>query len=173
MRKTTLTLLLLLPLTACGGGKPDNGQEPPADASESHAFLDGFYRPEAPADAIEVLGLREDLEDGAEVVVTGRVKDFVEGISSLVLTDESLEWCGKTHDDQCVTPWDYCCVDAGEVSNASATVELHQPGGGLGTHGLKGWKDLDHLDKLVVAGTLHKDGAGNVSIHARSLSIAE
>jgi len=126
----------------------------------------------APPAAVSVLDARA-AADGAEVVVAGRVRDFVDARAVFTIADMSLKSCLDPEDpmgDGCKTPWDYCCVDRKALKDGTATIEVldgDQPAAGSA----KGWNGLDHLKEVVVRGKLRKDGDGNLSVIASGVYV--
>lgn len=162
----SLCLLACAPLASlsCGGdSKP---------AATSAGALDPFFLKSAPDGAVPLLALRKSARNGDEVVATGRVKDFVGGLAAFTMIDSSLRACsdaGDPMEDSCTTPWDYCCIPSEEVTAASATVEFRD-GEALLKEELQGFRGLDHLDTVVVRGTVERDTVGNLTIVAKNFA---
>ena len=168
--KTRTRLLLTLPLVlAAACGRSDSSAALPAsDVPE------GFYLASAPAGAKPVAEVVASAKDGDAVVVTGRVggakKVFVDGYAAFTIVDPKIQPCGAGNMDECQTPWDYCC-DAPDVIAANAlSVELVADGKPLAASA-RGFHGLDHLDTVVVTGTVDKDSAGNVRVLASGLHV--
>jgi hypothetical protein len=106
-------------------------------------------------------------------VVEARAKDFVAGRAALTVIDPSIRACdeGSPMDD-CPTPWDFCCDPPEEIAGGTATVELRENGRVL-AEDLQGFHGLDHLDTVVVRGTLEKDEVGNMTVVADALHVIE
>jgi len=164
--KQTLTIALAFALSALACSK-----EPAAPAPSGP--LASFVASVAPTDAKSVLSARKESAAGAEVTLVGRAKDFVTGRAAFTLIDSSLRACSDEGDpmaDSCETPWDYCCIDPQEVSEACATIEVRDALG-LIKSDIKGVSGLDHLDTVFVSGALEKDAAGNLTVVARSFYV--
>jgi len=118
------------------------------------------------ADPGKALSVREAKEKGPgeEVVVEGRISNIVKGFFTFNLVDADLYYCGKGQaTDECKTPWDYCCVDAGERAAATLSVDARGADGKVLAGALPG---LRVLDLVAVKGKLEKDEHGNVTIVA-------
>jgi hypothetical protein len=100
----------------------------------------------------------KEMGSGEEVVVEGRVSNIVKGVAAYNLVDDELYYCGRGGaEDECKTPWDYCCVDAGERAAATLSVEHRGPDG-------KRLPTIRLLDLVAVKGKIEKDEHGNVTI---------
>ena len=142
-------------LIACGEtSAPSVPKEPVADPLRLAAD---------PGEAQSVLDAVE-AEDGVEVVVVGRVKHLVQGHALFHLIDASLEYCGQVRpEDDCPTPWDYCCIPQPEQIDATVVVELVGPDGKVRDGAPAG---LRLLDLVVVKGRLQRDEHDNPVIAA-------
>ena len=118
-----------------------------------------------PGPGVSVKKVKE-MGSGEEVLVEGRVSNMVKGLHAYNLVDDSLYYCGKGGvEDQCKTPWDYCCVDAGERAAATISVEVRDANGKVLPMGRSGpVVDLRLLDLVTVKGKIEKDEHGNVTI---------
>lgn len=166
MTRLALLPLALLPLLACTEAKPV-----PAPGGSA---LEAYLAPTAAPGAVTVLEARGAAQPGQELVVRGRVKDFVAGRAVFTLIDPSLRACSDEGDpmqDTCETPWDYCCIPSNEVAAACATVEFRDAAGVL-KEPVQGFHGLDHLDTVLVKGVVEKDDSGNLTLVARSFSFS-
>ena len=165
MKLESIVMFLMLVLAAgCGG---EDATTPDGDTGAASALAHVW----TDADMGEALGagaVRADAAVDSEVVVTGRVRDFVEGFSVLKLIDLKLKSCRERSGDNCPTPWDYCCDTPEDRRDNTITVEVHESGRPLRST-LKGVNGLDYLDKLVVRGTVSRDDAGNVTVVAGAI----
>jgi hypothetical protein len=126
-----------------------------------------------PTQSENVIEAKQAAKDGQNIVLVGRVKDFVEGASVLTLADESLEDCTRHAMDSCPTPWDYCCVAPDVVSSGTATVKLVNSAGEPMLTGLKGVKGIDHLVQLAAEGKVVRDETGNLIVEASRLYVKQ
>lgn len=154
--------VFLFALAACGG-------ESPAPTS---ALPDKYLLAADVPDAGSVRDARAQRSTGDELVVVGKVKDFVEGLAAFTLADLTLRSCkdmeAEKGEDHCDTPWDYCCEDPAALKAGVATVELRGDGQPLAIP-VRGFHGLDHLTTVVVRGKVEKDSAGNLTIVASGL----
>ena len=165
MRQLLLAQLVLLALTACS----TEASPAPAKTAPTGPLV-AFATSSAPAGAASVLETRRAAKPGAEVTVVGRAKDFVGGRAVFSLIDSSLRACSDEGDpmaDTCETPWDYCCIDPREVTEASLTVEFRDATG-LIKSDVQGVGGLDHLDTVYASGVAETDDSGNLTVVARS-----
>jgi hypothetical protein len=125
-----------------------------------------------PNQTIGVLAAKQEKKTGDKVVLTGRVKDFVEGAAVLTVADLSLRDC-KTRGDQCATPWDYCCETKEAMTSGSATVKLSDSAGDPLMQGLKGVGGIDHLVDIAAEGRVERDEAGNLIVVAEKLYVKQ
>lgn len=163
MKLVSLIPLALL-VAACGGES--------TSPAKSSARLEVFVSAKPEPASTTVLEARSSAKQGAELVVRGRVKDFVGTAAAFVLIDESLRACsdeGDPMEDSCTTPWDYCCIPSDELAAASAMVEFRDEQGVI-REPIAGLRGLDHLDTVIVRGTAEVDSAGNLVIAARSFT---
>jgi hypothetical protein len=119
----------------------------------------------APTQVVGVSQARSSAPDGEEVVVEGRLKDFVTGKAAFTMVDGSIKSCLE-EGDGCSTPWDYCCTAPNELAAKSATVKLVGADGKILDGNLKGVNSIDNLSTVVVTGKVEKDATGNMTIAA-------
>lgn len=159
------SLALLVVLAAC------SSESAPAPSAGGGA-LEPFLAAKAEPGSVTVLAARASAKTGEELVLKGRVKDFVGGLAAFTLIDPSLRACSDEGDpmqDSCETPWDYCCIPGKEVAAACATVEFRD-GAGVLKQPIEGFHGLGHLDTVVVRGTAELDPTGNLTLVAKSFS---
>jgi hypothetical protein len=169
----TLSFVLSVSLVAlassCSGGDAKQASKGSTPAQEN--ALAPFVAASKPDGAKPVLAVRASAKAGDQVVVAGRVMDFVDGRAAFTLIDPSLPSCDEEGPMKtCETPWDFCCTDVKVISNASATVELRNSAGVI-KQGLQGFRGIDHLVPTVVVGKLETDPAGNLLVAANQIWI--
>ncbi len=166
MKTHALVHALVLLAAACG--RTAEAPLPASDVPES------FHLAAAPAGAKPVGEIVSDARSGDEVVVTGRVggaeKVFVDGYAAFTIVDPSVLPCGAGKMDECETPWDYCCDPPDVMAANSLSVELVADGRPLRAQA-RGFHGLDHLDTVVVRGTVEKDAQGNVRVLASGVHV--
>ena len=153
MKSMSMCLLIWVTLTACGGSASKTVV--PAAPSAAVAAL---MRNAEPAGAISVSAARQRGATDA-IVVTGRIANVVKGFAVFTLMDLAIPYCGETNkDDECPTPWDYCCETAEVRTANSLLVEARGADGKpLASPGL----GLQLVDRVAVSGKLTKDEHGN------------
>lgn len=124
----------------------------------------------APSNFVGVAHARTTANNGDEVVVEGRLKDFNTGKAAFTMVDGSIKSCLE-EGDGCKTPWDYCCASPAKLRDNTATVKLVDAQGKLLDGNLKGVNKLDNLTTVVVQGRAEKDEAGNLAIAAANVYI--
>lgn len=168
--KTPLSLACLVFLSACGGEEP---KEPKKTAD---AIPESCWSEAALPKATRVRDIRQDAKDGTEVVVTGKVKDFVPGRAVFTLIDLELKSCSDREGDTCQTPWDYCCEEADVIARNTITVEVRDDAGRplrTGAEGFRGFHGLDHLETVTLRGKAARDKQGNVTVVLAKLARAK
>jgi len=118
-----------------------------------------------PPQPVGVTMAKETSAQDEDVVVIGRLKDFVAGKAAFTMVDGSIPSC-KEDMDECETPWDYCCTSPKKVAANSALVQLIGENGKALDGNLQGVNSIDHLSTVVVTGKAIKDDAGNLTIKA-------
>ncbi len=167
IRTITISAIALFAL-ACSRSETN---ETAASAPPKSNLPDKFLLAVEPTDAKPVLGAKSSLKSGDHVALTGRVHDFVNGLSAFVITDPSLPSCDESGPmNHCATPWDFCCIDPDEVAKASAMVELRD-GDQLLHEGARGFHGLDYLARVTVSGTAQSDANGNLTVVADGVYI--
>lgn len=137
---------------ASGGGTnngPDTGSGIPASVAAAVA----------PEGALGVVAARAAAKPGETIVLRGKVGGKVKPISDtaaiLVLADETaIKSCDLNPDDECTTPWDYCCEEPSTIAASTATIQVKGEDGKLLPSSLRGFGDLKELSFLVVSGTV-------------------
>lgn len=153
-----MNVRLLLPLGlllgACGGDAPKGPPAPPAAAA-----LQAMVLGAPPGGAIDVKQALAAAPDAA-LTVRGRVAAITKGQALLHLMDLALPYCGeKSPEDDCKTPWDYCCETPDTRRANRITVEFRGADGKpIATPSLP---DIRLLDAITVQGKLVLDEHGN------------
>ena len=141
--------------------------------AETSEELNAYILAERPGEAITVSQARESAKPGDTIVVSGRVgaahKPFGEGFATLVLGDESLQYCNEIPGDACETPWDACCEDRQKITANRASVQLLADGLPI-AESLQGAGGLTELDQIVVAGVVDPSSTSdNLIINASGI----
>lgn len=156
-------LLILLVLV------PGCSEEPNGDPASLATLPASLWLTKAPENAAGVAPTRASAETDAQVVVKGRVKDFVPNYAAFTLIDMALTPCNEREGDACPTPWDYCCEEASVQTANTLTIEIHGADGRPLRVSLQGIHGIDHLVPLIVTGKVARDEAGNVTVIAERI----
>jgi hypothetical protein len=113
----------------------------------------------APEGALSVVEARAAAKPGEAIVLRGKVGGKMKPISDtaaiLVLADEkAIKSCDMDPDDQCETPWDFCCEEPSTIAASTATIQIKGADGKLLRATLRGLGELKELSHLVVSGTV-------------------
>lgn len=167
-----MSIRSILPLAFVAFAACSHESAAPAAVTQTPAKFSAALRlAEAPPSALSVLDLRNSVADGAEVVVTGRAKDFVATRAVFTIADMSLKSCADKGDKMdCDTPWDYCCADPKALAAGTAAIEVRE-GTEIASGTAQGWNGLDHLKQVVVHGKLRKDDKGNLAVVADGIFV--
>jgi hypothetical protein len=162
-RRTLAGLFALSAVVAAGCGGKDTRPAPVPPSAAAQALLTSTD----PGAALSVRDAKQKAE-GERLVVRGRIAERVPGFVVLTLMDTALPYCGEVNpEDNCKTPWDYCCESGDTRRQHALLVEARgqdqQP---IASPSLPG---LDLLDVAKVTGTLQKDQHGNLVLVAESL----
>lgn len=155
------SLALLFVVSACN--KDDAPKPAPAAPSAPVAPAGSRYLlAKEPAGAIAVLAAKAKGE-AKGVTVVGRLKDTVHGFAAFTLTDVSLAYCGEGGtEENCPTPWDYCCIPDDKVAEATISVAAREKGEVVEAT----VPELRNLDLVVVHGDLVKTKDGSLRLDA-------
>jgi hypothetical protein len=123
-----------------------------------------------PAGAKGVKEVRREAKDGDEVVVVGKIggndKPWVEGRAGFWIVDPSLPSCRDSADDNCPTPWDYCCAPREMLVKSMATVKVVDEQGQTVPADARELLGLKELQTVVVKGRAKRDDEGNLTVLA-------
>ncbi|GAB4546321.1 MAG: hypothetical protein Tsb0013_05070 [Phycisphaerales bacterium] len=140
-------------LTACGGNT-DNAA--PTGPTGSADMGPAWLLTEQPADEQGVNIAKAFAQEGDSVVIRarigGRVEPMAPGSPAFTVVDLSLPYCGQLTDENCPTPWDYCCETPETITANAATVQLVDDDGQPVSDDPT--KSLSPLDELIIVGTV-------------------
>ena len=127
-----------------------------------------------PVGGIGVGEARSTAENGREVVVIGRIggsaKPFVTGLAAFTIVDPKVPHCAP--EENCPTPWDYCCqTDA--VKENIATVKLVDEHGKVMSGDAADLIRAKELAVVVVKGIAKRGEDGSLSIATREVFVRE
>lgn len=145
-----------------------------AAAAEGDAAGAAYKLGEQPKDAADVIATREQAENGADVVVVGRIggraNPWLKGAAAFTISDRSLTPCNEIEGDTCKTPWDYCCE--AELGKATALVMFVDDEGQVVKQDARELLGVKELDTVYLMGKAKRDKAGNVTVMAAKLYVA-
>jgi hypothetical protein len=161
--------LIAMLAAGCGGKAPEQEPgkaTPPAGGSK-------YLLSSEPEGARDVLAVLETAKDDEEIVVVGRIggdeKPFVQDLAAFTIVDRSLKPCNANPEDNCQTPWDYCCeADLAKARTAVRVVDGH---GNIVATGAKELLGLKPLDTVVVQGKAKRDPDGKFTLLATGLYV--
>ena len=142
-------------------------EDSPVATSELPA---SYWLASAPDGALDVKNARQTATDGSEIVVIGRVGELLDARAQFHLVDRSFDSCNLRPEDECETPWDYCCIEATELKGGTLVVEFRD-GDQLLKTTTRSFHGLDHLKEVVVRGKVIKDQVGNLIIVASGIHV--
>ncbi len=143
---------------------------------ESSPAIDGgqFLLTSEPADANDVIKIREAAKDGDDVTIVGRIggshNPWVEGRAAFSIVDGSLKACSDIPGDKCPAPWDYCC-ETGKLPTSTALVKVVDAEGKLINSDARKLFNLKELQTVVVKGKAKRDDAGNLTVFASGIFV--
>lgn len=149
---TTLTASTLLLFSGCGDSASPSQEQSPSAQSTDQPAADAWVLTTAPQGAVSVTDAKATAQEGDQVIIRGRIGGRRNPISAdspvFTLVDLDLEYCGQSNDDQCGTPWDYCCETPTTIVSNSATVQI------LGDSVDLTGSGLEPLDEVILIGTV-------------------
>jgi hypothetical protein len=163
MAASLLAMVFLAPLTLL------------ADNSSRSSVDKTYLLDKAPLHAKEVAAIRKQAKDQDEVVVVGRIggrkTPMLKGMAAFSIVDRSLKACNERPGDTCPTPWDFCCE--ADVSKNTVLVLVQESDGKIVKKDARELLGLKELDTVYVQGKAKRDKAGNVSILASKIYVAD
>lgn len=168
-------LTLLASLVACGGGCGSaSGTASPPSGSLAGVDATQFMLNEEPQGAVGVIAARESAQDGASLVLVGRIggaeNPWIDGRAAFTLLDASVsvvaEGEGSDEDEVCLGQ---CC--ASERLNSTTLVKVVDQQGQLVPVDSRKLLGLKESDMVVVEGTAQKDQHGNFVMLARGVYV--
>lgn len=128
-----------------------------------------------PAGAKGVLNVKQAAKDGDDVLIVGRIggqrDPFVKDRASFTIVDPSLKPCNERPDDDCKTPWDYCCESSDDLAKASVLVKVVDERGATVQTNARELLGVEPLHTVVVRGKAKRDADGNLIVLASRLHI--
>jgi len=163
-------IIFALAAAGCSGNK-----EGPPPQGDSGGADQKFLLAQEPPGARGVIDTRKATKDGDDVVVVGRIggdkKPWVDGRAAFVIVDTAFKPCNERGDDDCPTPWDYCCDPPDELRKGMATVKFVDEQGKTVPTDARRLLGVKELDTVVVKGKAKRDGDGNLTVLAEALFV--
>lgn len=132
------------------------GESGPTEASEGESSPEWLLA-SSPGEAMSVTEARANAKEGETVavrgVIGGRVDALSEGAGVFVMMDDSIGNSCLSEDDNCPTPWDYCCTTPDVIASSNATVQVVGEGGDTVRRDLREF-GVEELDRVVVVGAV-------------------
>ena len=143
-----------------------------AGTGGEHITGAAYLLSERPAETVGVEKARENISDGEEVAVEGRIggsaKPFVDGLAAFTIVDPNLKWCSS--DERCPTPWDYCCADK---SGKMAMVKVVGTDGQPVSEDARELLGVKELSSVVASGKAKRDDQGNLTVLAERVHVVQ
>jgi len=155
---------------SCGGG--DDRADPKvagAGDGEGAGLPESLLVAAAPADAVSVVEARAKGKPGDAIIlrgkVGGRMKPLSDAAAIFVLADEkAITSCDDNPDDECETPWDYCCEDPDTIKASIVTIQVRGADGKVVRAPIRGLGGLEELSHLVISGTVDETSTDDFMI---------
>ncbi|HZW10498.1 MAG TPA: hypothetical protein VFF69_11395 [Phycisphaerales bacterium] len=173
--RLAIACLAALPLALAACNKEETAPETPAGQSSTGSAPSTqptWLLASAPEGAVGVQQAKAQAAAGQEIVLRGKIGGrsdaITEGAPVFLVMDTSIPSCADNPEDECETPWDYCC-EPEEVKTANmATVQLVDSSGvsleaDLAAAGIK------PLDEVIVIGTVAPAAEGVLVVKATAL----
>ncbi|MDA0281783.1 MAG: hypothetical protein O3B13_14745 [Planctomycetota bacterium] len=177
--KTSITSLIALAgLALVVGCAQEPATEPSSNTTPSAPAIDGsrFLLKTEPADAATVIEAREQAQDGADVILVGRIggseNPWVDGRAAFSIVDQTLKACSDIPGDECKKPWDYCC-ETHKLPASTALVKFVDADGQPLKADARKLLSLRELQTVVVRGKAKRDEAGNLTVLASGLFVRD
>jgi antitoxin (DNA-binding transcriptional repressor) of toxin-antitoxin stability system len=162
--------------TMIGCDKSDDAERTSGADTATASLPAGLFLAAAPDSPVPVKQVKAQAKEGDEVVVRvvagGEVNVFVDGRAIAKVVDAEMENLCLSPDDNCRTPWDYCCAASEELQPHRATVRVVDAEGKTIKVGLKGAGQIEELKTLIVKGVVAKGSdRNNLVIDARGIYV--
>ena len=165
--------LAIVTATGCGTAA-DSAMTTNENTNAADVDASQYQLADEPDDAIGVIVARESAEDGAPLVLVGRIggtaSPWIDGRAAFTLLDASMSVVAKGEDsgenEMCLGD---CC--AADRKNCTTLVKVVDEQGKLVPVDSRELLGLKEADMVVVKGTAQKDEAGNFVMLARGVFI--
>ncbi|MFK7883912.1 MAG: hypothetical protein AB8F26_07005 [Phycisphaerales bacterium] len=151
---TAISVMLASTLIGCDRSAPVASGDPITAPAQTESQAPNWLLTELPTDAQSVGALKTAAREGDIVTVRGRIggsrSPMTADSAVFTIVDSSLPTCADNPDDNCRTPWDYCCEPREVLTANSATIQLVDAEGNPLT--IDATTHLNPGDEIVVAG---------------------
>lgn len=153
---TAISAVLAMTLTGCDKSAPVAADDRSSATAKSEPQAPAWLLEQRPADAQSVGVLKSAAREGDTVVLRGRIggsrSPMTASSAVFTIVDSSLPTCADNPDDNCRTPWDYCCEPRDLLTANSATIQLVNAEGN--PLAVDATTHLNPGDEIVVAGKI-------------------
>lgn len=160
-------VVMALALTGCAEKAPVEQTSTAPGSADLSQIVQTAPAPQA----IGVAAARAETATGEPVVMSGRIKDFIDGAAVFTMVDSVIPACNDIPGDECETPWDYCCEPPDKLAKHSATVKVVGADNSPLMTSLKGVQSIDHLTTVTVEGKAERDPQGNLTVSANRIYV--
>lgn len=164
-----LSIGLLVAIAGCGKAEPKEKAGAPADSKPTGTQ---YLADSEPGGAVPVGDARRESKDGDAVtlvgIIGGSAEPFVSGLAAFTIVDPKVKFCPP--EENCPTPWDYCCTQ-NEVKENIATVKLVDEKGKPVAEDARQLLGIKELSSVVVVGKAKRDDQNNLSVLASQVFI--
>ena len=172
MRNTIMSFAMLGLLFAVGCSQQGGETATPGPSANGLKYLLG----QEPAEANDVVGVRETAKHGDAVVIVGRIggsaNPWIEDRAAFSIVDRSLKACSDIPGDSCPIPWDYCC-ETDKLPTGTALVKVVGKEGNLVKEDARQLLGVKELATVVIEGKAERDKIGNLTILANGVFIKQ
>lgn len=127
-----------------------------------------------PEGAADVIAVRESAKNDDVVAIVGRIggkrSPWVTDMAAFTIVDPSLKACSDIEEDECPTPWDYCC-ETPKLKTATALVQMVDAKGVVIPTDARKLLGVKELATVVVHGKAVRDKVGNLTILADGIHV--
>jgi len=174
MKTIVCTVLISTAAAALSGCSGNSASD--ATASVTPVAVDGskFLLADEPEEAVGVIEARESAQDGAPIVVVGRIggaaNPWIEGRAAFTLIDASMAMVSEGEDDE---EGELCTGDCCATERAVCTtlVKVVDAAGKVIAADSRQLLGLTADDTVVVRGKASKDASGNFAVLAEGVYV--
>lgn len=171
-----MTVVCAVVVMAAGAACSKRAPKPPVKATSGSAVLPAELMLSSPPEGVmEIPAAKGSVAKGATVAVRGRIggsrRPFVAERAVFTIVDPAIPSCAEGEDDECPTPWDYCCEPRERLAEHSATVQVLGANGAPLQVSLDGVSGLVPLAEVLVVGGVAEGPAGALILNATGIYV--